>query len=167
MRAKLLVWPIAAPVPEAARRADRRGHQRLPQLRGQARDPQALILRSMPARSARGGAARGDPSLPGGGPAKIATMRAPATIRPRHPKPSAAAPLRPRSSAKPCGWRDDGGLDGVDLRRDILPRLQGVPVRVIAEAMGAACRTVRRCAAGYGPHKRHWRALGRLGNVAI
>jgi hypothetical protein len=26
-------------------------------------------------------------------------------------------------------WRDDGSLDAVDFRRDILPKLQGLPVR--------------------------------------
>jgi hypothetical protein len=33
--------------------------------------------------------------------------------------------------------REDGSFDGVDFRRDILAKLQGVPVRVVAEAMGA------------------------------
>jgi hypothetical protein len=45
--------------------ADLLGFERVPQLRRQARDPQALILRSMPPRSARGGATlsgRGFPS---------------------------------------------------------------------------------------------------------
>jgi hypothetical protein len=31
-----------------------------------------------------------------------------------------------------------GSLDRVDSRRDILPRLQGLPVRVIAEVMGSS-----------------------------
>jgi hypothetical protein len=35
-------------------------------------------------------------------------------------------------------WRDDGSLNGVDFRRDILPKLQRLPVRLIAEAMGAS-----------------------------
>jgi hypothetical protein len=35
-------------------------------------------------------------------------------------------------------WHDDGSLDGVDFRRDILPKLQGLTVRVIAKAMGAS-----------------------------
>jgi hypothetical protein len=60
-------------------------------------------------------------------------------------------------------WRDDGSLDGVDFRRDILPRLQSLPVRAIAQAMG--------CSGSHGskvrlgklmPHKRHWRALMQL-----
>jgi hypothetical protein len=34
--------------------------------------------------------------------------------------------------------RDDGSLDGVDFRHDILPKLQHLPVRVIADAMGAS-----------------------------
>jgi hypothetical protein len=37
-----------------------------------------------------------------------------------------------------AAWRDDGSLDGVDFRRDILPRLQSLPVRVIAATMGAS-----------------------------
>jgi CRISPR-associated endonuclease Cas1 len=44
--------------------ADHDGGQCVQQLRCQALDSQALILRSMPARSARGGAARGYPGLP-------------------------------------------------------------------------------------------------------
>jgi hypothetical protein len=35
-------------------------------------------------------------------------------------------------------WRDDGSLDGVDFHRDIMPKLQSLPVRVIAEARGAS-----------------------------
>jgi hypothetical protein len=37
-----------------------------------------------------------------------------------------------------AAWRDDGSLDRVDFRRDILPKLQNLPVRAIAEAMGAS-----------------------------
>jgi hypothetical protein len=33
---------------------------------------------------------------------------------------------------------DDGSLERVDFRRDILPKLQGLPVHVIAEAMGCS-----------------------------
>jgi hypothetical protein len=60
-------------------------------------------------------------------------------------------------------WRDDGSLDGVDFRRDILPRLQSLPVRAIAQAMG--------CSGSHGskvrlgklvPHKRHWSGLMQL-----
>ena len=48
----------------------------------------------------------------------------------------------------------------MDFSRDILPKLQSIPVRAIAEAMG--------CSGSHGskvrlgklvPHKRHWRRL--------
>jgi hypothetical protein len=55
---------------------------------------------------------------------------------------SAVVPAEPASLA----WRDDGSLDGVDFRRDILPKLQSLPVRVIAAAMGTGISgTDRRC----------------------
>ena len=45
--------------------------------------------------------------------------------------------------------------DGVDFRRDILPKLQRLPVRVIAEAMGASLSHGSRVRAGkVVPHKR-------------
>jgi hypothetical protein len=34
--------------------------------------------------------------------------------------------------------RDDGSLDRADFGRHILPKLQGLPVRLIAEAMGVS-----------------------------
>jgi hypothetical protein len=53
-----------------------------------------------------------------------------------------------------------GALDGVDFRRDILPKLQGLPVRVIAEAMGATISHGSKVRSGHTvPHKRHWKAL--------
>jgi hypothetical protein len=51
-------------------------------------------------------------------------------------------------------------FDGVDLRRDILPKLQGLPVRVIAEAMGASISHGSKVRGGLlVPHKRHWNKL--------
>jgi hypothetical protein len=60
-------------------------------------------------------------------------------------------------------WSDDGSLDGVDFRRDILPGLQGVQVRVIAEAMGATISHGSKVRGGHtAPHKRHWDTLAAL-----
>jgi hypothetical protein len=60
-------------------------------------------------------------------------------------------------------WRDDGSLDGVDFRREILPTLQGLPVRVIADAMGATISHASKVRGGHTvPHKRHWQALREL-----
>ncbi|MGA8098729.1 MAG: hypothetical protein WB810_08725 [Candidatus Cybelea sp.] len=62
-----------------------------------------------------------------------------------------------------AAWRDDGSLDDVDFRRDILPRLQRLPVRVIAEAMAASISHGSKVRGGkLVPHKRHWLALQRL-----
>ena len=62
-----------------------------------------------------------------------------------------------------AAWRDDGSLDGVDFRRDILPKLQRLPVRLIAEAMGASLSHGSIVRGGkVVPHKRHWKALQRL-----
>ena len=60
-------------------------------------------------------------------------------------------------------WRDDGLLDGVDFRRDILPKLQKMPVRVIAEAMGASLSHGSKVRGGkLMPHRRHWKVLQRI-----
>jgi hypothetical protein len=60
-------------------------------------------------------------------------------------------------------WRDDGSLDGVDFRRDILPKLQKMPVRVIAEAMGASLSHGSKARGGkLVPHRRHWKVLQRI-----
>ncbi|MGB8964119.1 MAG: hypothetical protein WCB99_00640 [Candidatus Cybelea sp.] len=56
--------------------------------------------------------------------------------------------------------RDDGSLDGLDFRRDILLKLRRLPVRVIAEAMGATISHGSKMRSGLVvPHKRHWKAL--------
>jgi hypothetical protein len=65
-----------------------------------------------------------------------------------------------------AAWRDDGSLDGVDFRRDILPKLQGLPVRVIAEAMGASISHGSKVRSGrLVPHRRHWNPLALLGKA--
>jgi hypothetical protein len=57
-------------------------------------------------------------------------------------------------------WRDDGSLDGVDFRRDILPKLQRLTVRSIANAMGATQSHGSKVRGGkLVPHRRHWRAV--------
>jgi hypothetical protein len=51
----------------------------------------------------------------------------------------------------------------VDFRRDILPKLQSLLVRVIAEAMGSSISHGSKVRGGLlVPQKRHWRALARL-----
>jgi hypothetical protein len=60
-------------------------------------------------------------------------------------------------------WRDDGSLNRVDFRRDILPKLQSLSVRTIAEAMGASHSHGSKVRGGkLVPHKRHWTALRAL-----
>ena len=48
----------------------------------------------------------------------------------------------------------------MDFRRNILPGLQSLPVRVIAEAMGATISHGSKVRCGkLVPHKRHWNGL--------
>ena len=104
------------------------------------------------------------PSFRAAGPAKIARMRAAgydpsATPEAQRRRTATASQQRKAGEA----WRNDGSLDGVDFRRDILPRLQGVPVRTIAEAMGASISHGSKVRSGLlTPHKRHWHRLQRL-----
>jgi hypothetical protein len=59
-----------------------------------------------------------------------------------------------------AAWRDDGSLKGVDFRRDILPKPQGLPARMIAAAMGACISHGSKVRGGkLVPHRRHWKAL--------
>ncbi|MFY9710869.1 MAG: metalloregulator ArsR/SmtB family transcription factor [Candidatus Cybelea sp.] len=71
--------------------------------------------------------------------AKLAALRA-AGQNPRRLPRSSAPPHRIASQQRKAvaAWRDDGSLDGVDFKRDIHPEIQGLPVRVIAEAIGAS-----------------------------
>jgi len=98
------------------------------------------------------------------GPAKIAAMRAAGhdpTIAPEAQRRRAATASKQRKAV--AAWRDDGSLDHVDFRRDIRPKLQCLPVRVIAEAMGASISHGSKVRSGLlVPHKRHWRALEKI-----
>jgi hypothetical protein len=105
------------------------------------------------------------PAFKAARPAKIAAMRAtgydPSTT-PEAQHRRAATASQQRKAA--VAWRDDGSLDGVDFRRDILPKLQRLPVRAIAEAMDASLSHGSKVRGGkLVPHKRHWPALALLG----
>lgn len=98
------------------------------------------------------------------GPAKLAAMRARGTD-PTHSREASRRRAASASAQRKAvmSWKDDGLLAGVDFRRDILPRLQSVPVRVIAEAMGASQSHGSKVRNGHlVPHKRHWKALAAL-----
>jgi hypothetical protein len=72
----------------------------------------------------------------------------------------AAAPSASQQRKAIAALRDDGSLDGVDFRRDILPTLQRLPVRVIVEAMGASISHGSKVRGGtLVPHRRHWKPL--------
>lgn len=109
------------------------------------------------------------PGFKAAGPAKIAAMRATGhdpTTTPEAQRRRATLASEKRKAA--LAWRDDGSLDGVDFRRDILPKLQRLPVRVVANAMGTSISHGSKVRSGLlVPHKRHWRTLGRLGEAAI
>jgi hypothetical protein len=62
-----------------------------------------------------------------------------------------------------AAWRDDGSLEGADFIRDILPKLQSLPVRAIADAMGSSIAHGSKVRCGkHVPHRRHWKALAQL-----
>jgi hypothetical protein len=95
------------------------------------------------------------------GPAKLAAMRAkghdPTNTPEARRRKSATASAQRRAGVS---WRDDGSLDRVDFKRDILPKLQCLPVRAIAEAMGCSISHGSKVRNGHlVPHKRHWKAL--------
>jgi hypothetical protein len=105
-----------------------------------------------------------NPTFRAAGPAKIAAMRAaghnPATTPAAQGRRAATASQQRKAGVT---WRDDGSLDGLDFTRDILPKLQGLSVRVIAEAMGSSISHGSKVRGGkLVPHKRHWKALARL-----
>ncbi len=101
------------------------------------------------------------PTFQAGGPAKLATMRAAGydpTTTPEAQRRRASTASKQRKAV--VAWRDDGSLEHVDFRRDILPKMQSLPVRVIAEAMGASISHGSKVRSGLlVPHKRHWKAL--------
>ena len=104
------------------------------------------------------------PAFQAAGRAKLAAMRAAGrdpTMTPAAQRRRAATASAQRTAA--VAWRDDGSLDRVDFRRDILPELQCLPVRMIAEAMGCTASHGSKVRSGkLAPHKRHWKALLRL-----
>jgi len=108
------------------------------------------------------------PAFRAAGPAKIATMRAAGhnpTATPEAQRRRADTASQQRKAV--VAWHDDSGLDGIDFRRDILPKLQRVPVRAIAEAMGASISHGSKVRGGHTvPHKRHWKKLARLAKEA-
>ena len=104
-------------------------------------------------------------SFAAAGSAKIAAMRAaghdPTTTREVQRRRAATASQQRKAAV---AWRDDGSLDTVDFRRDILPRLQSLPVRVVAEAMGTGISHGSKVRNGHLiPHRRHWKLLIHLG----
>lgn len=95
--------------------------------------------------------------------AKVAAMRKAGHDSTARPKLSGAATASQQRKAA-FAWRDDGSLDGVDFWRYILPKLQGLPARVVAEAMGATISHGSKVRSGKViPHRRHWDALAELG----
>jgi hypothetical protein len=109
------------------------------------------------------------PSFKAAGPAKIAAMRAAGhdpTTTPKAQRRRAASASQQRKAV--VAWRDDGSLDGMDFRRDILPKLQGIPVRVIAEALAASISHGSKVRSGLlVPHKRHWKPLSLITTQAV
>lgn len=54
-------------------------------------------------------------------------------------------------------------MDRIDFRRDVLPRLQEIPVRMIAEATDASISHASKVRNNHLiPHGCHWRALDKL-----
>jgi len=104
------------------------------------------------------------PRFVAAGPAKLKAMRdagSDPTATPEAQRRRAAGVSKQRRAA--IAWRDDGSLDGIDFRRDILPRLQGITVRVIADALGISQSHASKVRCGkIHPHKRHWKALMQL-----
>jgi hypothetical protein len=95
------------------------------------------------------------------GHAKVAKMRAEGQdptntieVRKLHSKTA----MQKRRAQK--AWRDDGSLEGIDFRRDVLPGLERIPVKMIAEAMTSSISHASkvRCG-GLTPHRRHWKTL--------
>jgi hypothetical protein len=104
------------------------------------------------------------PTFQAAGPAKVAAMRAAGhdpTTTPEAQRRRASTASKQRKAV--AAWRDDGSLDRVDFPRDILPKLQSLPVRVIAEAMNSSISHGSKVRSGLlVPHKRHWKGLGKL-----
>jgi hypothetical protein len=105
-----------------------------------------------------------EPTFVAAGPAKLAAMRAAGhdpTATPEAQKRRAKSASKQRNAV--TAWRDDGSLDDINFRRDILPQLQSLLVRVIADAMGTTISHASKVRGGkLVPHKRHWNALRHL-----
>lgn len=56
-------------------------------------------------------------------------------------------------------WADNGELDGVDFKRNILPGLQNISLTQIRKTTGLSLRYCSLIQKGKVPHKRHWQAL--------
>jgi CRISPR-associated endonuclease Cas1 len=98
------------------------------------------------------------------GSAKLAEMRA-AGFDPTNTDEARRRRVQSSTAARRAvvAWKDDGSLAEVDFRRDILPGLQHLLVRVVAEAMGASMTHGSKVrSGGLIPHRRHWRALLQL-----
>ncbi len=93
--------------------------------------------------------------------AKVAEMRAagldPTNTDAAQKRRSQSAMTRRRAA---LAWKDDGTLRNVDFTRDILPGLQVVLVRVIAEAMSSSLSHGSKVRSGrLVPHRWHWPRL--------
>jgi hypothetical protein len=87
------------------------------------------------------------------------------TATPEAQRRRAAGVSKQRKAA--IAWSDDGSPDTTDFRRDILPKLQGITVRVIADALGISQSHSSKVRCGKTPpRKRHWKALGDLADAA-
>lgn len=101
------------------------------------------------------------PTFRAAGQAKVRAMRAIGN----DPSNSVEAQRRRRLTASKqrratVAWHDDGSLDQVDFRRDILPGLQRRSIRELAEAMGTTGSHASKVRLGrLVPHKRHWKTL--------
>jgi CRISPR-associated endonuclease Cas1 len=95
------------------------------------------------------------------GSAKLAKMRA-AGFDPTNTGEARRRKIESATKARRAvvAWKDDGSLVDVNFRQDILPGLQHLLVRLIAEAMGSSLSHGSKVRSGkLVPHKRHWRAL--------
>lgn len=78
-----------------------------------------------------------------------------------------AASLARRQEERAAWERRHGTPDSKEFRRNILPRLQGIPLRRIARVTGLSIRYCSLFRRGlYVPHARHWNELGRVGKEA-
>ena len=95
---------------------------------------------------------------------KVAEMRARGfdpTNTPEAKRRRAVTARRQRRAG--LAWQDDGLLKGTEFDRDILPGIQNVSTRTIADAMGCSISHASKVRTGrVVPHKRHWQHLARF-----